>query len=78
MAIVTEITSILVSGLSSYAAGFGSGLAAAVSAIFLDTTGDTLGLSITGQVVCAFAAVALAVGVTTLVFKWITSLGARK
>lgn len=76
--ILTEIINILVSGITEYATGFGQGLGNAVEAIFLETTEGTTTLSTTGGIIVVFAALALAIGVTKLVFNWVTSLGASK
>lgn len=46
-------------------------------ALFLDTTGETPKLSMFGGIVAIFGGIALAVGLTTLVTKFIMSLGGR-
>lgn len=46
-------------------------------ALFLDKTGETPQLSMFGGIIAIFAGIALAVGLTTLVTKFIMSLGAR-
>ena len=79
-AIVTEIVSILVSGITGLASGIGQGLNEMVTDAFLTGAGtqaDPYKLSAFGGVICAFGAIALAVGLTTLVTKWVMSLGAR-
>lgn len=79
--IVTDIIEILVSGIAQYAQGFGEGLAALLKSVFLTgtgTTSDPYALSITGGVVCAFAAIGLAVGLSRVVWNFVSSLGARK
>lgn len=77
--IVSEIISILVSGLTEYATGFGEALGNAVEAIFLTTgEGGALALSTTGGIIVVFAAVSLAIGLTRVVFNWVMSLGASK
>lgn len=76
-AIVTEMISILTSGISSLASGIGSGINTMVSSLFIDTTGNTQTLSVAGGIIMAFAAIALAVGLTTFCVKWLMSLGAR-
>ena len=79
MSVVAEIVEILVSGLTTMATGIGEGLSALASNVFLElgTNGDITGLSTFGQVVVAFGAVSLAVGLSTFVVKWVASLGAR-
>lgn len=75
--IVNEIISILTSGLTAMASGIGNGLKELTTSVFLDTTTDTTKLSTFGSVVCIFAGISLAVGLSTLIVKWIMSLGAR-
>lgn len=75
--ILTEIVSILVGGIQGMASGIGSGLNQMATSLFIDTTGQTQTLSVFGGLVAVFGGIALAVGLTTLVTKWIMSLGAR-
>lgn len=76
-AVLNEIVSILVGGISGLAQGIGSGLNEMAQALFIDGTGDSQKLSMFGGIVAIFGGIALAVGLTTLVTKWIMSLGAR-
>lgn len=76
-AILTEIVQILVGGIQGMASGIGSGLNQMATSLFIDTTGNTQTLSVFGGLVAVFGGIALAVGLTTLVTKWIMSLGAR-
>lgn len=75
--ILGQIVEILVGGLTGMASGIGSGLNAMVQDLFITTTEGTSSLSTFGVVVVIFAGVSLAVSLTTLVTKWIMSLGAR-
>ena len=75
--ILGEITQILVGGLTDMASGIGQGLNAMVTDLFITTSEGVSHLSTFGVVVVVFAGVSLAVGLTTLVTKWIMSLGAR-
>ena len=76
-AVLSEIISLITSGIVEYAAGFGAGLGAAAEAIFLTTgEGGAVALSTFGGLIVVFAALALAIGVTKLIFNWVTSLGA--
>lgn len=61
------------------AQGIASGLNTMATNLFIvtDATNGTQSLSVFGGVVAIFAGIALAVGLTTLVTKWIMSLGAR-
>lgn len=77
-AILTEIISLLTGGIKGMATGIGEGLQELVSKIFTTGTGDTLALSTFGAVVCIFGGVALAVGLSKFIVKWVASLGARK
>lgn len=68
----------LVAGIETLATGIAGGVASMAQALFLKvnaTTGAVEGLSIFGGIVAIFASVALAVGITTRVYLWITSLG---
>lgn len=75
--ILGEIVDILVGGLTGMASGIGQGLNAMVQDLFITTTEGVSSLSTFGVVVVIFAGISLAVGLTTLVTKWIMSLGAR-
>lgn len=75
MTILQEIVGILVGGITGIAEGIGGGLSTLVTSVFLDTEG---GLSTFGIVVVAFGGVALAIGLSKFIVKWIASLGARK
>lgn len=77
--VLTEIINLLVSGLSTYATGFGKGLSNAVESIFLVAgEGGAMTLSTTGGLIVVFAGLSLAIGLTKLVFNWIVTLGGRK
>lgn len=76
--VLTEFIQLLVGGITSLASGIAQGVAEMASALFLKTnasTGAVEGLSVFGGIVGIFAGVALAVGITTRVFLWVTSLG---
>lgn len=66
-------------GLTDMASGIASGLNAMATDLFIttDATNGTQSLSTFGGIVAIFGGIALAVGLTTLVTKWIMSLGAR-
>ena len=72
--VLAEIVEILVAGISGLASGIGEGLNTMVTSLFVTAEGK---LSTFGGVVAIFAGIGLAVGLTTLVTKWIMSLGAR-
>lgn len=77
-AILGEIVEILVGGITGMAQGIGSGLNEMATSLFITTTGTgenaTQTLSTFGGIVAIFGGVALAVGLTTLVTRWIMSL----
>lgn len=75
--VLQEIVEILVGGLTQMASGIASGLNGMVTDLFLTTTEGTTHLSTFGGVVAIFGGISLAVGLTTLVTRWIMSLGAR-
>lgn len=79
--VLSELVAILVGGIQALAKGIAGGLAEMAQALFLKP-GATAGtytneLSAFGGIVAIFAGISLAVGLTTLVTKWIMSLGAR-
>lgn len=77
--VLTEIISLLTGGIQGMATGIGSGLQSLVSNIFITTgEGGTQALSTFGAVVVIFGGIALAVGLSKFVVKWVASLGARK
>lgn len=76
--ILTEIISLLVSGITGIATGIGQGLSNLVQSIFLEVgeAGTVTGLSTFGGVIVIFAGVSLAIGLSRWVVNWVTSLGA--
>lgn len=74
--ILTEMVQLLTGGITGMATGIGTGVQSLVSNLFLDTTGSSPVLSTFGAVVCIFGGIALAVGLSRLIFQWIASLGA--
>lgn len=77
-AVVTEIVSILVSGITGLASGIGSGVSALVNNLWFTTTGDTTTMSVFAIMVCVFAGIGLAVGLSRLIFNWLGSLGGSR
>ena len=75
MEIVTQIIQILVSGLTEMASGIGGGLNNLAQSIFLVQSGEKWVLSQFGQLIIAFGAVALAVGLSRFIVNWLTSFG---
>lgn len=78
--VLHEFVSILVGGISSLAQGIAAGIVEMAKALFLETTESqgvvtVTGLSIFGGLVAVFAGLALAIGITTRVYTWVTSLG---
>lgn len=78
--VLQEFVSILVGGISSLAQGIAAGIVEMAKALFLETTESegvvtVTGLSIFGGLVAIFAGLALAIGITTRVYTWVTSLG---
>lgn len=75
--VLQAFVEILVGGIQSLASGIAGGIVAMAKALFLDTTeqGAISGLSVFGGIVGIFAGLALAVGITTRVYTWVTSLG---
>lgn len=76
--IVTEIVSILTSGITGYATGIGGGLKTLAESLFIETGAEgAKSLATFGGIAVVFAAVSLAVGLSRWFLNWITSLGAR-
>lgn len=74
-AIVTEIVQILTSGLTQLGTGIGGGISNFVQALAFSGTGSEQTMSVYFVMVIVFAAIALAVGLTTRIFNWLSSLG---
>lgn len=75
-AVLQEIISLLVAGITGIASGIGTGLTKLVEAIFLTTSeSGVTGLSTFGGVIVVFAGVSLAIGLSKWVVNWVTSLG---
>ena len=75
--ILSEFIKLLIGGISDLASGIGTGVNGFVKDLFLevDSTGVITGLSTFGGVIAIFGGIALAVGITTLIFNWIRSIG---
>lgn len=79
--VLSEIISLLVGGITGIASGIGTGLQSLVKYMFLTgegTQASPYALSVFGGVIAIFGGIALAVGLSRLVFNWIISLGATK
>lgn len=74
-AILQQIISILVAGITGIATGVGQGLTTLAQNLFLGTEAGSL--SVFGGLVVVFAGISLAIGLCRWVVDWITSLGAR-
>ena len=74
-AVLQEIITLLTSGLSQMATGIGAGFQSFMSAIFLDTSGSTTVLSVTGGLIVVFAAIALSIGLGRLCANYLFGLG---
>lgn len=77
-ALLTQIIEILVGGIVGLAEGIGEGLTALVTSIFVNGTGgaeDPYTLTVFGGLVIVFAGIALAIGLSRFVMRFVTSLG---
>ena len=76
------IIEILVGGITGIAQGIGSGLTTLASSIFLTTTtgsgGETTTLSTFAVLTIVFAGISLAIGLSRLVVRWVSSLGGSR
>lgn len=80
-AVLTEIISLLVGGITGLAQGIGTGVSTLVTDIFLTgegTQASPYALSVFGGVIAVFAGISLAVGLCRFVMNYLTSLGAKK
>lgn len=75
IAILNEVVSLLVGGITGIAEGIGEGLSTLATSIFLTGEGDTQTMSVFGVLVCVFGGIALAIGLSRLVVRWISTLG---
>ena len=75
--IVTEIVSILTSGISGVASGVGAGLSTLATSIFMTGSGDSQTMSVFGILIVAFAGISLALALCRWVVNFVTSLGQR-
>lgn len=75
--VLTSFIQLLVGGITDLASGIGTGVNGFVEDLFLTvgTDGAVTGLSTFGGVVAIFGGIALATGITTLIFNWIRSIG---
>lgn len=74
--VLQAFVEILVGAISSLAEGIATGVVTMAKALFLEYNEGTLvGLSVFGGIIAIFAGIALAVGITTRVYTWVTSLG---
>lgn len=72
----TAFLEILVGGIETVATGVAAGANTYVMSLFFTTTeGVITGLSPMGGIIAVFAGVSLAIGLTTLLYQFITSLG---
>ena len=80
--IVQEIISILVAGISGIATGIGDGIKALVDSVFFTTTSSggttTTTMSTFGIMVCVFAGISLAIGLSRLIVHWLSTLGSSR
>ena len=76
------IIEILVGGITGIAEGIGSGLTTLATSIFLTTTssgGETsTTLSTFAVLTIVFAGISLAIGLSRLVVRWVSSLGGSR
>ena len=77
-AALQEFVNILIGAIVDLGTGIATGVASMAQTLFLKvnaSTGAVEGLSVFGGIIGIFAGLALAVGVTTKVYTWVTSLG---
>lgn len=79
--VVGQIVQILVAGITGLGQGIGAGISDFVSSLAFVTVGEGASATTTMSpyfiLLCVFGAIALAVGLTRLIFNWLSSLGGR-
>lgn len=73
--VLVEIIQLLTGGLTSMAEGIGGGLQSLVTSLFVVQGTDSVELSAFGSIIVIFAGIALAVGLSKLMFHFFTGLG---
>ena len=72
--VLVELVSLLVGGIVQFATGIGAGVSSVVSNVMLNN-GE---LSVFFAIVCVFAGISLAIGLSRWIMNYLTSLGAKK
>lgn len=75
VSILGDMIGLLTGGLTGFATGIGTGIQTLVSSLFIASNGTSL--SVFGAVICIFGGIALAIGLSRLIFQWIASIGAK-
>lgn len=75
VAILEEIITILVGGITGIAEGIGAGLSTLATAIFLSGEGEATTISVFGTLIVVFAGVALAINLSKFVVNWLSGFG---
>ena len=74
--VLTEFASLLVGAITTVATGVAQGIAGMAEALFVTKSeGVVSGLSVFGGIMGIFGGITLAIGITTRVYLWVTSLG---
>ena len=79
LAVLTDLIQLIVSGFTSFATGFGTGVADLVQALAVSGTGaegDPYHVSIILGVCGAFAGISICIGLSKFIMNWLLSLGA--
>lgn len=77
--ILSEIISLMVGGITGIAEGIGQGLSTLAMQVFLSGTAESgYTLSVFGALVAIFAGISLAIGLSRLVVRWVSSLGGSR
>lgn len=76
--ILTSMISLLTGGITGIASGVGEGLSTLAQSVFLTGTEGSYELSVFGSFVCIFGGIALAIGLSRLIVRWVSSLGGSR
>lgn len=73
--VLKEIIQVLVSGITEMGKGIGEGISSIAKSMFFTTSGDTQTLSTWAILILVFAGISLAVGLTRMIYTWLSTLG---
>lgn len=73
--ILTEILTLMVSGITTLGTGIGEGMNSFVGSAFIETAGEVMKLTLMGGLVAIFAGVSLSTNLSERIFHFFCSFG---